>query len=363
MKAFLKNKVYLLCILLPFQVIIFYFLSLFPNFIEKYYTSGIYKLISQSLRFITGCIPIPIGQILIAIVIILILKWIYKWTRIKEPFRIKIKSLLMNIIATISVVYFSFMMIWGLNYSRKPIAEILEYGNQILVVEDLTKVCEILIAKTNEARFLVSKQVNRPTQLKIGWNELSSQCIQGFENISTEQHEFKYDQPSIKKVIGSRCMSFLGIGGIYFPFTGEANVNGDLPSFTLPFTICHEMAHQIGFAKEDEANFVSYLVCVNHPDKEFQYSGYLTLMKYALGELRFRDYESYEKLKQNFSEGLITDLNWNREYWTQFEGPLVQLSSDVNDMYLKANNQNDGVDSYNLVVQLLIKEYRQKGWI
>jgi len=63
-----------------------------------------------------------------------------------------------------------------------------------------------------------------------------------------------------------------------FPFTGEANVNISMPHTSIPFTACHEMAHQIGFAREDEANFIAYIACKNHPSPDFQYSGILSAL-------------------------------------------------------------------------------------
>ena len=51
--------------------------------------------------------------------------------------------------------------------------------------------------------------------------------------------------------------------GYYNPFTGEAQVNTNVPAFVIPFTTCHEMAHQIGYASESEASFVGFLVIRN----------------------------------------------------------------------------------------------------
>lgn len=153
-------------------------------------------------------------------------------------------------------------------------------------------------------------------------------------------------------------MTRFGITGIYSPFTGEANLNTAPPPVFLPFTMCHEMAHQRGYAREDEANFIAYLVCKNHEDAEFRYSGYLMAFQYAMNKLYTYSPEKFQTLRSQISEGIKRDLVANRNFWHQYQDTVAEkVSTKINDTFLKANRQSDGVHSYGRMVDLLIAEY------
>ena len=152
----------------------------------------------------------------------------------------------------------------------------------------------------------------------------------------------------------------MNINGIYSPFTGEANININPPRVLLPFTICHEMAHQRGFARENEANFISYLACIYHPDNNFQYAGYLRALDYSMFQLYKYDKVKYDAIKIKYTDEIKSDLHIVYKYREKYKGTVVQKTShNINNNYLKANNQNDGVRSYGRVVNLLIADYKK----
>ena len=155
--------------------------------------------------------------------------------------------------------------------------------------------------------------------------------------------------------------SFLGVTGIYNPFTAEANVNMDPPDFLLPATVCHEMAHQAGIAPEDEANYVSFIVCSNHQNPFFQYSGYLMAMRYTMNTLKKNDERTFNELWEKIDNGVKSDLTENRKYWKHFKNPFEKYSDKVYDSYLKANNQKEGIQSYSGIVKYLLNDYRKEA--
>ena len=146
-------------------------------------------------------------------------------------------------------------------------------------------------------------------------------------------------------------------------FTGEANVNMDPPNFLVPAVTCHEMAHQSGFASEDEANFVGYLACQFNPDINFQYSGNLMMLRYSMRSLYRLDSVAYEELAAKLTIEVKEDLRKNREYWQSFYNPIDPLTDALYDLFLKANDQKEGIKSYSLVTSLLIGEYRRSGLV
>ena len=139
----------------------------------------------------------------------------------------------------------------------------------------------------------------------------------------------------------------------------ETNINVDVPDYSIPSTIMHELSHSYGFMREDEANFISFLGCIQSESLEFQYSGYMHALIHAGNKLAGIDMDLYTELNKTYDPGVRLDLNANSDYWDQFEDTVIQeVSNVVNDTYLKANNQSDGVASYGRMVDLLLAWYR-----
>ncbi len=154
-------------------------------------------------------------------------------------------------------------------------------------------------------------------------------------------------------------MSWYGLSGIYFPFTAEANINTDMLRFKVPFIVCHELAHQVGYASESEANFISFLVCQASNNPHFQYSSNYDAMRYALNTLKQIDSTQYYSLDSLISEEVRADIKNNNTYWKQFESPIRGFNHWFYDLFLKANQQKNGIKSYGLMIELLIGEKRK----
>jgi hypothetical protein len=167
-----------------------------------------------------------------------------------------------------------------------------------------------------------------------------------------------YSRP--KGVLVSPLWSYTGITGMYSPYTGEANINTDQPLSSLPHTVLHEMAHQHGFAREDEANYIAYLACEMHPDADFRYSGVLAAVIYTANALNAVAPERYEELAKTYSDAVRRDLKAESAFWSQHEGLVAEISDTLNDQYLKSNGQADGSKSYGRMVDLLLAEYRAR---
>ena len=110
--------------------------------------------------------------------------------------------------------------------------------------------------------------------------------------------------------------------------------------------------------REDEANFIGYLACIGSDAEAFQYSGYLTGWVYAGNALAKADFEGYCRLYEQLDPQAIEDLGENNRFWDQFEGTVSEVSTKVNDTYLKAHSQTDGVKSYGRMVDLMLVYYR-----
>ena len=159
---------------------------------------------------------------------------------------------------------------------------------------------------------------------------------------------------SVKNSLFSTLLSYMGFGGYINPFTLEAQINRNIPAIQIPTTICHEMAHQIGYSAENEANFIGYLACMAHDDPYYQYAGQLTAVKYLLSDMYRNDRKNYPKMRALLHKGILKNIYESRVFWNTYKNPLEPLFKKSYNSFLKANHQKEGIKSYNAMVNLLI---------
>ncbi|HEU0228706.1 MAG TPA: DUF3810 domain-containing protein [Arachidicoccus soli] len=358
MRTFFYKKKNIALICLGILCISIHLFSTNKEFVEQYYSNGLYSFIGKGLRSLTGRLLISIGDILYTLFALFLIFRLYKF--FKKIFKKKFTkqyaiASIYTVLFCVFIVYFLFNILWGLNYNRLGISSQLDlkpsdnYSTQAL--DSLTK---SLIDKTNKNRLALGKEINYPNSATI-FNE----AVQAYQNIEKKYPFLHYETPSIKVPVYNTLGSYLGYSGYYNPFTGEAQVNTVLPKFTLPYITCHEMAHQLGYATEDEANFTGYLAATASSDPLFKYSTYLDLFRYSNNELWFRDSslakENYGKL-----DTLVKiDVRYLRKYLQAHENPIEKGTTYLYNEYLKANQQPQGIDTYNLVTAWLIA-YQKK---
>jgi hypothetical protein len=164
-----------------------------------------------------------------------------------------------------------------------------------------------------------------------------------------------------KPVYFSSLMSRLGVSGFYMPFTGEPNFNAGQPDFDLPYVIAHEQAHQRGFAHEDEANFIAFLVCVNSTNPYVRYSGYLHALNVVGASAGTDKADYYRSLFERIGEGPRKDMQARAAFWARYEGRARIVAARVNDSYLKANRIPSGARSYSEDIALIIGYYLKRA--
>ena len=182
-----------------------------------------------------------------------------------------------------------------------------------------------------------------------------------YQNIAGEFPSLDIKPVKVKPLLFSRLQSILGFTGIYFPFTGEANVNTDAPACLVPSTIGHEMAHQRMVSSELEANFVGIAACTSCNDVVFQYSGYLMGLINLCNALYPVSPDAWREIaEQAFNQELATDWSDNNAYWAALDSPAEDVAGDVYDSFLRSNDQELGIRSYGACVDLLVNYYRLK---
>ena len=349
-----------MAVFLPVQILLMKLVAENPAFIERYYSNGIYPFISSFFRIILGWIPFSVGDLLIAFGLFIFIRFLVRL--IKARFKNFIPKMI-HFTAILSVIYFCFYLFWGLNYYREPLAKNLKYQQQKYTTEQLQKVTEHVISKLNEYQYKITKndtlKVNNPYSQK----EMYTMALVGYDHLSKDFPQLKYQHASVKSSLMSLLQTYNGTSGYLNPLTGEAQVNDRIPKTSYPTTTCHEMAHQIGFAAENEANFVGFLAANYNDDIYFKYASYRMAFGYCISELRKRDRELSKELWGKVNKGIAKDFNASYQFWQQYKNPFEPLVKKGYNAYLKANKQSKGIDSYSYVVDLFISYFEaSKGF-
>jgi len=330
--------------------------------VENFYTNHFYSFFSQILRFLFGWMPFSFGDILYFAAGCWLLIKIIK--NIKAGFATKFnqaifvdKIYVMLFLCT--VIYIVFNIFWGLNYNRKGIAWQLDLPEVSYDSANLKAIQYLLLQKVNDTKkILDNKNTIYPNK-----KELFVRAVKCYDEAAATYPFMKYKIPSVKSSMYGYLGDYLGFTGYYNPFTGEAQVNTTVPKFLIPYITLHEMGHQLGYAKEDEANFSGYLAAANSRDTLFQYSTYLDLFVYANREVYYFDSTTSKlavtQLIPEVKQDLLEWKRFNRKYTNFFEPGISWLYGK----YLQVNQQPQGLYSYNEVIATLMAYYKKYGKI
>jgi hypothetical protein len=345
----------LLCI----TIILNYFSKKNNKIIEEYFSNGINKYMRQKISIFTGMIPFSIMELLCLVSIItVILGFIRMIIRIRKK---EFLNFLTNVVIVISVVYLLFMYMWAFNYNRLSIDKIIGLDLTKSTKSDLKGLCEELVKRANELRVSVAEDKNGVFELKENNNKIYDDINEEFKTVSIKYNVFSGNYGNTKSIYFSQLMSYTGMTGIYCPFTCEANININEHDLLLPATTAHEQAHQRGFAKEDEAGYIGYMVCSQSNNASYKYSGTMMALFYAINQLASADNSDYSEIVSKYSDGIKRDIKSYNDLWSKYSGKVQKTTKKLNDTYLKANGEADGEASYGRLVDLLLAEYKKYG--
>lgn len=350
------KKKYILPILLLVQIVVLNIVSFFPEFVEDYYSNGIYVWISGISRMALGWIPFSVGDVIYFIAILLVLKWL--WNS-RKNFKSEWKNHLLKALSVLSIFYFAFHLLWATNYHRVPLYQKLHIQKEYTDA-DLLYFTKIVIAKTNEIHLQIVKNDSLKVVFPYSQEQVFEMNVAGYSNLAKRYPYFEYEHPSNKKSIISLPLTYMGFAGYLNPFTNESQVNYKLPMYGFPMTSSHEMAHQIGYASESEANFIGFLACVKNDDLYIQYSGYALALRYCLGNWEVRDEKTMKELMQAVNPGILKNFRESEDFWNQYESFIETGFHAFYDKFLKFNQQEDGLESYSKFVDLMVNYYKRE---
>lgn len=348
-------------VLLILSAILIKWVSLYPGWVERNYSNGVYPLISRVQRLLFGWVPFSIGDLFYAFLILVVIFRTGRFIRLlfqKKLNRAYFASALQQAIFFFLFVYVFFNLLWGLNYNRAGIAYQLKLNVRQYSVADLDTLTSVLQQKLN----VYANEVTEASRVSLDRKRtLFNEGRKAYTHAASAFPYLSYQTVSLKPSLFSYLGNYLGFQGYYNPFSGEAQVNTTIPRFLEPFVTTHEVAHQLGYARENEANFVAFLASRTYPSTIFQYSMYFDMYNYAIGEVRKRDTALAASYQKKLHPQVANDISEFRAFYKKYKNPIEPIIMWGYGNYLKANNQPGGKETYNEVVAWLIAYYKRYG--
>lgn len=329
-----------------------------PQVVETLYARGLYRVWAQVVSTVTGILPVSLSEI--ALLVLLPAAVIWAAVRLAKR-RTNWQRVLSGALCVPLVGFLLFEGGWALNYSRMPYASIAGLEVTEVEVNTLEELVRTLALEAGALREELDPG-DGAYELETSRKEVLRKEVGAAYARAAEQYPWlggHFGAP--KFALLSTPLAYLNIAGIFSPFTIEAHVNAHEADALLAATAMHEAAHLRGFAREDEANFIAWQVCRCSEDVYVRYSGQLLALIYAGNALNEADPARYRQVWQEcYTPGVISDLAAYNAAWEPYEGQAAEVHERVNDAYLKANNQSDGVRSYGRMVDLLIAQMKKE---
>ncbi len=350
----------------------YFLLPYFPAFTEYVCSRWLFKIITVPIGFFTSLIPISLTELLVVLavplVIFLIVLLIIKLKKSKNRGRTLLSAgrFLGGVLSFASLIY---MICHGANYYRYPVEQIMDLDTSRKSPEFLLAVCEELAKGAAEAHKELDVDENGCMQFSESIYEELTRTGSGYDKLVGEYPFLWTAIWRQKPVMLSEPWSYTLITGMYFPFFAECNVNTAQPDFSIPYTAAHESAHSRGIAFENECNFLAFLSCINSEYPEFRYSGYMQAFKYCSNALFAYDIDMWLQARDMLSEEMIADFDSENKYIRDHEVEVKvgevsvsvsQVSSAVNDGFIKVQGVADGGLSYGRVTELILAYYAEK---
>jgi len=354
-KRILKIKAITIAALAVFICLLMVFAD-YPKAVERYFSKGFYPAICYLLHPILNIFQFSVGDILYIFTIGYLIYALFRFIRLlfkKEfiPAAFLAGGMVIKVQATILVFY----LFWGMNYFRPSAGERLNLRDTNYTTASLKAVTTMLIDSANACRARLT-----PADLAQGNNVIYQTAVQAVSKLSNDSVNFRTWHPGVKPSILTPLLNYIGTSGYFNPFTGEAQINYQMPVFNRPVVACHEMSHQMGYGPEDEADFTGFLAGIGSHDRLLRYSAYHLAVDEFMHALYYRDSLANKQLKPRVSRAVHQDFVTERVYWMSYQNKAEILTSIFYDRFLKVNNQPQGLGTYNRMVLLVMALYKER---
>ncbi|MBQ6998042.1 MAG: DUF3810 domain-containing protein [Oscillospiraceae bacterium] len=273
------------------------------------------------------------------------------------------------ILAGVSTLFFLHTGAYGLNNYAGPLADDVRLNVTEYNVTELVEATTYFRDIANE----LSQEVPRNADGSVdfpAFEEMAEMAGEGFNTLAYEKYYsvFAGSTLPVKKLGWADMYTSMGITGMTMPLTGEAAVNPQIPAVTIPFVMCHEMAHRMCISLERDANLAAFLATDAHSNVVFRYSGYYMAFRYCYSALATVGTTAADAAIQSLYAGMTPELRADLAEYDDFfaahqDKGATAIANTANDTYIKASGDDAGVESYDQVSDLLVSWYIQEIYL
>ena len=344
------RRAFILAALAPGAWGLLHLARLDPWSTERLYTRGVFRGVQWAQSWLHRWWPFSLSELLLALLGLLCACRVVRAARLGarglRTWRNLAGHATAQLLSAIGVLGLGFQLLWGLNHARPTLAEL----NGLQVRPVAAAEVQALVEDLHD-----SAARDRPPGEFPGPSSAEDDALDTAWLRAGELHPHLAGPRTVpRRAAGSRLLTWAGLAGIYSPLTGEPHVNGEMPNVARPFTTCHEIAHQRGVAREDEANFVGWLVCSLSTEPALRYSGSLLALSYALVAWYQEQPEPALAFYASMDPGVRGDLADLWDFWSARRSTMTDLARGANDLFLRGQGQEHGQRSYGRMVDLLV---------
>lgn len=336
-------------------------LSAYPELVEQLHSRNLFRWLSVPIASLTSLLPFSLTEVLLILGMPLMLAALVIWIVFlcRRPARLaKAGRLLRRLAWTVSWLFLAFMLLHGLNYARLPVSASFDLPVHDRSASELETTAAWLADQSNQLRAACEEDDLNVFQLRLGVNATLDTASDAYGAAAGLYPLMAGPAIRPKGVLLSHFWSYTGITGVYFPYLVESNVNIDVPEYQIPATALHEIAHTRGFAREDEAGFIAFLAGIADSNPDFAYSVIVDAAVRCLDSLYSADKDAWQRVVDSLDAAVWRDFAASNVYWQQFAGPVQETSNQINNAFLQANLQDDGVKSYGRMIDLVLAWYQ-----
>lgn len=361
MKAFLTyfKKLHIWLLLNALALALFFLLRASRSVMNA--LSGSFSMpVERALGRLCAYVPFSVAELCYALAIVALALFFIRSVAAIARAEYKLETLYRRAMILVNLLlslYAAFCLLWGVNFYADDFCDKSGIYPAPVSHDDLVAVTRYFAEQTAAYADLVPRDA-------AGVCALSRQEVlrraPSLYDAMYEEFPFLYleTDPTPKGILCSRVMSAMNVTGLYFPFTGESNLNMDFPTATFPATVAHELAHRRGIASEQQCNFLAVLASTRSGDTASRYSGWLLGYIHLSNALYAADSEAWQAIRLSLPESVIADLRYESDYWAQYAGTVSKASGKAYDAMLKSYGDELGMRSYGAVVDLLVAYYK-----
>ncbi len=337
-----------------------YLSFVFSPDIAEWFNGTVALALRATLAFLTAWLPFSLAEMLIILLLPALVLLIVIGVRHYADTGRGTLVYLGILLSVVCVLLDLFVWTFAAGYYAHPLDEKLELERTAVSVEELTYTANCLLDEIDVLCDEILFTADGASDMQMSYAEMNDKLLSAYDR-AAEKYDFLVNFPSVAKpIMLSEPMSYTHITGVYTFFTGEANINVNFPDYCVPYTAAHELAHQRGIAREDEANFVAFLVCMESEDPYIRYSAYLNVYEYVAGALASADIEAYRTVRARLPHEVVGEQTAYSIFFDRYrENVAADISQATNDAYLKSQGSTAGTRSYDMVVDLTVAYYRE----